>query len=48
MIPPWGDLIIELLKPTSLVSLITLGDLTFAAQQLTPRRPYRRSSRWCS
>jgi polar amino acid transport system permease protein len=34
MIPPWGNLFIELLKATSLVSLITLGDLTFKAQQL--------------
>ncbi|MFT0533462.1 ectoine/hydroxyectoine ABC transporter permease subunit EhuC [Castellaniella hirudinis] len=34
MIPPWGNLFIELLKSTALVSLITLGDLTFKAQQL--------------
>ncbi len=34
MIPPWGNLFIELLKATSLVSLITLADLTFRAQQL--------------
>ena len=34
MIPPWGNLLIELLKATSLVSLITLSDLTFKAQQL--------------
>ena len=34
MIPPWGNLFIELLKSTSLVSLITLTDLTFKAQQL--------------
>jgi polar amino acid transport system permease protein len=34
MIPPWGNLFIELLKATSLVSLITLSDLTFKAQQL--------------
>jgi len=34
MIPPWGNLFIELLKATSLVSLITLGDLTFRAQQM--------------
>ena len=34
MIPPWGNLFIELLKATSLVSLITLADLTFKAQQL--------------
>ena len=34
MIPPWGNLLIELLKATSLVSLITLADLSFKAQQL--------------
>jgi polar amino acid transport system permease protein len=34
MIPPWGNLFIELLKSTSLVSLITIGDLTFRAQQM--------------
>ncbi|MEZ5644779.1 MAG: ectoine/hydroxyectoine ABC transporter permease subunit EhuC [Burkholderiaceae bacterium] len=34
MIPPWGNLLIELLKATSLVSLITLADLTFKAQQI--------------
>jgi len=34
MIPPWGNLFIELLKSTALVSLITLGDLTFKAQQM--------------
>lgn len=34
MIPPWGNLFIELLKSTALVSLITLSDLTFKAQQL--------------
>lgn len=34
MIPPWGNLFIELLKATSLVSLITLSDLTFKAQQM--------------
>lgn len=34
MIPPMGNLFIELLKATSLVSLITLGDLTFRARQL--------------
>jgi ABC-type amino acid transport system permease subunit len=27
MIPPWGNLFIELLKSTALVSLITLSDL---------------------
>jgi polar amino acid transport system permease protein len=34
MIPPWGNLFIELLKSTALVSLITLGDLAFKAQQM--------------
>lgn len=34
MIPPWGNLFIELLKATALVSLITLGDLAFRAQQM--------------
>jgi polar amino acid transport system permease protein len=34
MIPPWGNLFIELLKATSLVSLITISDLTFRAQQM--------------
>lgn len=34
MIPPWGNLFIELLKATALVSLITLSDLTFKAQQM--------------
>src|SRR5690606_3303270 len=34
MIPPWGNLLIELLKATALVSLITIGDLAFRAQQL--------------
>ncbi len=34
MIPPWGNLLIELLKTTALVSMITLGDLAFRAQQM--------------
>jgi polar amino acid transport system permease protein len=34
MIPPWGNLFIELMKATALVSLITLTDLTFAAYQI--------------
>jgi len=34
MIPPFGNLLIELLKGTSLVSLITLSDLTFQAMSL--------------
>jgi polar amino acid transport system permease protein len=34
MIPPWGNLLIELLKSTALVSLITISDLAFRAQQM--------------
>jgi polar amino acid transport system permease protein len=34
MLPPFGNLLIELLKSTALVSLITLGDLTFQGQVL--------------
>jgi polar amino acid transport system permease protein len=34
MIPPWGNLFIELLKATALVSLITVSDLTFKARQM--------------
>lgn len=34
MIPPWGNLFIELLKSTALVSLITLSDLAFKARQM--------------
>ena len=34
MLPPVGNLLIELLKNTSLVSLITITDLTFSAQIL--------------
>jgi polar amino acid transport system permease protein len=34
MIPPWGNLIIQLLKATSLVSLITITEITFRAYQL--------------
>jgi polar amino acid transport system permease protein len=34
MIPPWGNLFIELLKSTALVSLITLSDLTFKAKTI--------------
>jgi polar amino acid transport system permease protein len=34
MIPPWGNLLIELLKSTALVSMITITDLTFRAQQM--------------
>jgi polar amino acid transport system permease protein len=34
MLPLWGNLLIELLKGTALVSLITVSDLTFRAYQL--------------
>jgi polar amino acid transport system permease protein len=34
MVPPWGNLVIQLIKATSLVSLITISDLTFRAYQL--------------
>ncbi|MDZ7704040.1 MAG: ectoine/hydroxyectoine ABC transporter permease subunit EhuC [Trueperaceae bacterium] len=34
MLPPFGNLLIELLKATALVSLITLPDLTFQAMSL--------------
>jgi polar amino acid transport system permease protein len=34
MLPPFGNLLIELLKNTSLVSLITINDLTFSAEVL--------------
>jgi polar amino acid transport system permease protein len=34
MLPPWGNLLIELLKGTALVSLISVTDLMFAAKQI--------------
>jgi polar amino acid transport system permease protein len=34
MLPPYGNLLIELLKGSALVSLITLSDLTFEVQKL--------------
>lgn len=34
MLPPWGNLFIELLKASALVSLITISDLTFKAYQM--------------
>jgi polar amino acid transport system permease protein len=34
MLPPSGNLLVELLKSTSLVSLITLTDLTFSGSQV--------------
>ncbi len=35
MIPPWGNLFIELLKATAVVSLITITDLTFRAKGIS-------------
>lgn len=37
LLPPLGNLMIELLKATSLVSLVTLSELTFQAQVLRSR-----------
>ena len=34
MLPPWGNLFIELLKGTALVSLISVTDLMFQAKQI--------------
>ncbi|PWW04576.1 amino acid ABC transporter membrane protein 1 (PAAT family) [Hoeflea marina] len=34
MLPPWGNLFIELLKGTALVSLIAVADLMFQAKQI--------------
>lgn len=34
MIPPFGNLLIELLKNSALVSMITLSDLTFQAKEI--------------
>lgn len=34
MLPPWGNLLIELLKYTALVALIGVGDLMFQARQI--------------
>jgi polar amino acid transport system permease protein len=34
MLPPFGNLLIQLLKGTSLVSLITISELTFEGQQI--------------
>lgn len=34
MLPPWGNLMIELLKATALVSLISVADLMFEARQI--------------
>jgi polar amino acid transport system permease protein len=37
-LPPYGNLLIEVMKASALVSLITLGDLTYAAQNLRLNR----------
>lgn len=34
MLPPWGNLLIELLKGTALVALIAVADLMFVAKQI--------------
>ena len=34
MLPPWGNLLIELLKGTALVALISVADLMFQAKQI--------------
>ncbi|MQU71790.1 ectoine/hydroxyectoine ABC transporter permease subunit EhuC [Sinorhizobium meliloti] len=34
MLPPWGNLLVELLKGTALVSLISVADLMFQAKQI--------------
>ena len=34
MLPPWGNLVIEILKGTALVSLIAVTDLMFQARQI--------------
>ena len=34
MLPPWGNLVIEILKGTALVALISVADLMFEARQI--------------
>ncbi|MGD9290270.1 MAG: ectoine/hydroxyectoine ABC transporter permease subunit EhuC, partial [Desulfobacterales bacterium] len=34
MLPPWGNLLIELLKSTALVALISVADLMFESKQI--------------
>ncbi|MCF8061180.1 MAG: ectoine/hydroxyectoine ABC transporter permease subunit EhuC [Deltaproteobacteria bacterium] len=34
MLPPWGNLLIELLKATALVALISVADLMFVSKQI--------------
>ena len=41
MLPPFGNLLIELLKSTALVSLITFSDATMLAMQLRTSMPSR-------
>ena len=41
MLPPAGNLLIELLKNTALVSLVTITDLTFRGQLLRARAHHR-------
>src|SRR5690606_30625552 len=36
MLPAWGNLMIELLKGTALVALISVADLMFVARQINP------------
>ena len=38
MLPPYGNLSIEVLKGTALVSLVTLSDITFEAQKIRTNR----------
>jgi len=42
IVPPFGNLLIELLKATSLVALITLADVTFQANTLRQSLGVRR------
>lgn len=42
IVPPFGNLLIELLKATSLVALITLADVTFQANSLRQSMGVRR------
>lgn len=44
IIPPFGNLLIELLKATSLVALITLADVTFQANTLRQSMGVRRAT----
>jgi polar amino acid transport system permease protein len=37
MLPPWGNLLIELLKATALVALISVTDLMFEAKMINNR-----------